>query len=423
MKKIVYWLLLLDLAMPCALFGFWDLPEAKEPEMPSCMEMPKLKLTPSPRYWERNRKWQGIPSIEITSGGRLWAAWYAGSVWEGFSEGGNYIVVYTSGDDGKSWEFVAVCDATCSHDGNTWDPRFWKAPDGSLYLTITRTMKSKEGYNTTSWKFKALEPENPRTKWSDPVFNGCGVSLNKPTVLSDAFIIQPLVCGRGSGKPNLFWTISRDGGKTFEYYSCVEGDYNLGERRVAAAEHMAVQRSDGSLLMFMRMWDCIGSMESFDKGKTWKNFKVFTKDFGINTRFNLTRLKSGNILLVANDSPSRQRHKMTAFLSEDDGKTFPYKLVLDGGKNLTYPDVSLSDDGFIYVIYDNGRYILNAQEIMFAKITEGDIKAGKLENPSSSLRNSISKLAIHGGGVKFDGEPFKEEKAYKELLKKFKSSK
>lgn len=405
--------------LSCPLFGFWDLPEPKKMGLPSCMEMPELKLIPSPRYWERNRKWQGVPSIERTSGGRLWSAWYAGSVWEGFSDRGNYIVVYTSGDDGKTWELVAVYDATVSGDANSWDPRLWKAPDGALYLTVTRSMKSKEGKWVTSWKFKALDPENPRTEWSEPVFNGCGVSLNKPTVLSDGSIIQPLVDNHGLDKPSLFWTISRDGGKTFEYYSCAEGDYNRKDLGEIACEHMAVQRSDGSLLMFIRMWDCIGSMESFDNGKTWKNFKPFTKDFGIRTRFNLTRLKSGNILLVANDSPNRQRDRMTAYLSEDEGKTFPYKLLLDGRKNLTYPDVALSDDGFIYIIYDNGRYLLDAQEILFAKITEADIKAGKLVNQSSSLQNSISKLAPYGGGVKFDNEPFKEEKIYKELLKKY----
>ena len=97
--------------LSCPLFGFWDLPEPKKMGLPSCMEMPELKLIPSPRYGERNRKWQGVPSIERTSGGRLWAAWYAGSVWEGFSDRGNYIVVYTSGDDGKTWELVAVYDA------------------------------------------------------------------------------------------------------------------------------------------------------------------------------------------------------------------------------------------------------------------------------------------------------------------------
>ena len=55
---------------------------------------------------------------------------------------------------------------------------------------------------------------------------------------------------------------------------------------------------------------------------------------------------------------------------------------------------------------------MDAQEILFAKITEADIKAGKLVNQSSSLQNSISKLAPYGGGVKFDNEPFKEEKIY-----------
>src|SRR5690554_7952431 len=50
----------------------------------------------SDRYQDRYRLWQGIPSIERTRGGRLYANWYSGMATE---TGGNFVVV-TSSDDG-----------------------------------------------------------------------------------------------------------------------------------------------------------------------------------------------------------------------------------------------------------------------------------------------------------------------------------
>ena len=52
------------------------------------------------RVRDRRRIWQGIPGIERSQGGRLWAAWYSGGETEGPD---NYVLVVTSSDDGKSW--------------------------------------------------------------------------------------------------------------------------------------------------------------------------------------------------------------------------------------------------------------------------------------------------------------------------------
>ncbi|MBT4816316.1 MAG: exo-alpha-sialidase, partial [Lentisphaerae bacterium] len=46
------------------------------------------------------RQFQGIPGIERTAGGRLWATWYTGGVNEGPQ---NFAVLVTSTDDGLTW--------------------------------------------------------------------------------------------------------------------------------------------------------------------------------------------------------------------------------------------------------------------------------------------------------------------------------
>lgn len=62
---------------------------------------------------------------------------------------------------------------------------------------------------------------------------------------------------------------------------------------------------------------------------------------------------------------------MTAYLSKDNGITFPYKLLLDSRKQVSYPDASQGKDGTIYLVYDRERNI--AQDILFTKFKESDI--------------------------------------------------
>src|SRR5215213_7145343 len=83
------------------------LPLAAEPNLSpdafgvKTLTPPVLNTDPGPRYWPRLRMWQGIPSIERTAKGQLWATWYCGPLSEGSN--GNHAVLVTSGDDGKTW--------------------------------------------------------------------------------------------------------------------------------------------------------------------------------------------------------------------------------------------------------------------------------------------------------------------------------
>ena len=88
-------------------------------------------------------------------------------------------------------------------------------------------------------------------------------------------------------------------------------------------------------------------------------------------------------------------------LSEDDGKTWKYKLLLDGRDNVSYPDAKEVDDGYIYITYDRERGAFlgsyedvykNAREILVSKITEEDIIAGELVSEKSYLKKVASKL-------------------------------
>ncbi len=360
---------------------------------------PVINTNPGPKYWTRMRMWQGIPSIERTAKGRLWATWYAGPLSEG--SGGNHALLITSDDDGKTWSNpVAVYDPTTFFDGSTGDPNLWIDPQGRLWWFVFRLLKIKHPDGIRSlWGFCCENPDEPSPKWNAPVFAGFGLGLNKPTVLSNGDWLRPIDNNQESkqGTRTQFY-VSRDQGKSFTFLA------KFSIKDVSFSEHMAVERKDGSVLMMARTSYGIAQAESSDHGATWVNEGPFTTERGVNTRFFLRKLKSGALLLVVNDIP-RGRSHMTAMLSEDDGKTWPHKLLLDDRKGVSYPDGTEGSNGFLYITYDRGRYEKDEQEILFAKITEADIKAGQLVSEGSQLKQLINRLADFGGGVQKTREP------------------
>ena len=145
--------------------------------------------------------------------------------------------------------------------------------------------------------------------------------------------------------------------------------------------------------------------------------------FSINTKCILKTLPSGRVLLVANDVQMKEdngkqmyfytdengkerelvkhktaRTRMTAYLSDDDGKTFTHQMLLCDEGQISYPSATLAKDDSIYIVYDQGRGVIGQHTIFLSKITEEDILAGKLVNGESFLNNVVSRPSDQGGG-------------------------
>ena len=85
------------------------------------------------------------------------------------------------------------------------------------------------------------------------------------------------------------------------------------------------------------------------------------------------------------------RAELTAFISEDEGKTWTGGLVLDGRDNVAYPDTMQAKDGMIFTTYELNRN--RKAKILCARFTEEDVKAGKIVTPGSSLRLEVCAYA------------------------------
>ncbi len=365
-----------------------------------------VNTQPLPKHMTASRLFQGIPGIEVTPKGRLWATWYSGGLTEGPN---NFAVLVTSTDGGNTWsDAVAVVDPP-GHN-RAFDPTLWIGPDGVLRWFWAQTWSPRDGIVTNGidgvWMSECSDLESGLPEWSEPVRIANGIMMNKPVVLSDGTWAFPTAIWKGNlggvAAPSHLGrecysniTVSTDGGKTFY----LRGGADIPNR--CFDEHHIVELKDKRLWILTRANYGIGESFSTDMGWNWSP----GQDSGIsgpNSRFYIRRLKSGRLILInhKHETPSnwqqqtwRCRNNLTAFISDDDGKTWSDGLLLDERDGVSYPDGCQDADGNIIIIYDYER--TKEGDILMAKFTEEDVLAGKLVSPESKLKMLIN----HSGGI------------------------
>lgn len=339
-------------------------------------------------YIDGNRLWQGIPSMtRDPKSGRLWATWYAGGEGEGAY---NFALLYTSDDDGKTWTGPVIA-IDHEYPVRVFDPNLWVDPDGRMWMFWSQSRFHKDGVYGT-WMMYTDNPESENPTWSTPVRVANGIAMNDPLVLSNGDWLLPTAIWAYENtveemakETNSNAYTSKDKGMTWEYLGSVpsyEGSRNCDE-------NMIIEQTDGSLRMLIRTGLGIEESYSTDGGATWTG-AVDADITNVVSRFYITRLSSGNQLLVYNDPPNdgTSRSYMTAAISTDDGATWSHKLVIDERSGTSYPDAVEDEDGNIYIIYDCGRKVHG--KILMAKITEADIIAGEIVTETSALKVHIN---------------------------------
>lgn len=339
---------------------------------------PAPQFRPGPDYADSGRMFQGIPAIERAPNGRLWAAWYGGGVTE---DRHNYILLDTSGDDGRTWERALVLDPDRDGPIRAFDPCLWHDPNGRLWLFWAQR---PDGRPADCFAMTTTNSDDRSATWTAPrrVFEG--ILMNKPTVAADGRWLFPAAVWQSNDSARVF--ASADGGATFA---------RIGAARVPEKEdrncdeHMLVQRKNGDLWMLVRTSYGIGESVSTDGGKTWPDVAP-TAIPHTASRFCIRRLASGNLVLVRHDPPggAKGRSHLKAFVSEDDGKTWQGGLLIDERKGVSYPDVVETADGLIHVIYDYNR--TRDKEILMATFREEDVRQSKLASNDGRLRIRVN---------------------------------
>lgn len=360
------------------------------------------------KYSTSHRLWQGISSIEVTKKGRVFVTFYSGGKGEQI---GNYSMIIKSDDGCKTFsEPIAVAEYEAHR---CYDPCLWIDPLGRLWFTW--------GIIPDHAVYAAIcdDPDADELIWHKPRIIGNDVMMNKPIVLSTGEWLFPIAVwshGVRALPDKKYDTTSNEYG-AFVYKSSDNGETftKLGGTLMPDSsfdEHMVIELENGNLMMLVRTNYGIGVSYSIDGGKSWSDGERSGIP-GPCSRFHIRRLKSGRILLV-NHLNFYWRNNMAALLSDDDGKSWKYSLMLDTRNDVSYPDAAEGEDGYIYITYDCQRGAFKKsldevyecdREILVAKITEEDIMAGKLVNKGSRLKIVASKL---GKYAEEENNPFNE---------------
>ncbi len=369
----------------------------------------RLNHSPGDSYLEIGRIFQGIPGIEVSPAGRIWATWYGGGTGEGPD---NYVLLVSSGDNGKTWDKPALA---IDPPGNVraYDPTLWHDPDGRMWMFWSQCLSPEVGMINDGragvWCAFTSDSDCAAPRFSQPRRIANGVMMNKPTLLSNGEWALPTAVWQCM-EPRLEElaherfsniTVSCDNGKTFS----LRGGADIPDR--CFDEHMIVELKDGRLWMLVRTLYGIGQSFSSDMGRTWTP----GEDSGLggpNSRFFIRRLSSGRLLLVnhADIKPAeamrlfkegktwRDRSHLTAFLSDDDGKSWKGGLVLDERHKVSYPDGAEDRNGVIRIIYDLNRYVEKDgfAEILMAAFREEDVLAGKAVSGDASLKMLVNRI-------------------------------
>ncbi len=371
-----------------------------------------IDFSPDNTTDEEYRAWQGCPSVAVTKGGRIFAAWFTGG--EGEPCIHNYNLLFKSDDGGMSWSNPLLKVSTDYKNRiRHIDIELWINDDNSLWVMWTNSpftesstpfsvINQVNGISVCDYQkdfpsttvMVCHAPDADTLKWEEPRLLCNGFMRNRPIKLQSGRIIAPAYAFLDD---DYILRYSDDNGRSFY-------DVTIGKKPQSEVyDETIVYEYNGILNFFARTnKGYIAHSQSTNCGKTWKEISEYDK--APSSRFYIGVLKNGMVAYVRNISDD-SRTGIKILLSNDGGETFDHDLILDERENVSYPEIAEDNDGNIYIIYDrerNNTIKLNtdtktsnsAKEILVCKITVEDIKSGKL-SPNSYIAKVISKAKVN----------------------------
>lgn len=368
-----------------------------------------IDFNPGSEVSEANRAWQGCPTIACTKGGRLFAGWYSGGMFEPCID--NYNILVKSDDGGETWSPpILVSYSDREKRLRNIDIQLWVDSLNRLWVMWTHSPYPEDAgpatirtpfpfnYHKEFTGVEALvcnDPDADILKWEDPRVICFGFLRCKPIETSNGRYIFPAYDWVNAN--NYMLRFSDDRGESFYDVTASRKPKNN-----VFDETMVYEAKNGELRYLARTVEGYYAYSaSADGGKTWSETSEYEK--APSTRFYIGRLGCGLLAYVRNVSDTA-RTGMKIRLSDDDGASWKWELILDERTGVSYPDLCEDGKGNIFIVHDrerDNRCRLNretwrsdaAKEILLSKITVEDIKRGS-HSGNSYVARVISKALV-----------------------------
>jgi predicted neuraminidase len=246
-----------------------------------------------------------------------------------------------------------IADTPFHGDGN---PVIWQGPDAYVWLFYV----VRYGKTWSDSRIHCKVSRDGAQTWSDSfvlAFEAGMMVRNRPIVLANGDYLLPVYHEKGNDPEH----VSAQSTSLFLLYQPKTREWTPTppiHSRLGNIQPGVVQLTDHHLVCYCRRGGGYegcpdGYMvrsESHDGGKTWAPGRdsAFPNP---NAAIDFLKLKSGNVLLVYNNS-MKDRTPLTAALSTDGGKTFPYRRnIKEGPGDFAYPYAVQTRDGEIHVVF------------------------------------------------------------------------
>jgi predicted neuraminidase len=299
-------------------------------------------------------------SITELANGDLYLVYYGGSAEYGDD---TYVRGSRLEKGSNQWTIpTTIADTPFRGDGNAV---VWQAPDGIVWLFYVN--RYGPTWSNSRIKFK-ISRDGAKT-WSDSdmiSFDEGTMVRARPIGLNNGDYLLPAY--RETGNDQEF--VARDTGSYF--YRMKKGSHDWVPTKLIHSpsgnlQPSAVQVTDDYLVAYCRRAGGYGEKdigrlvrsESHDGGFTWSpgTESSFPNP---NAATDFIKLRNGHLLLVYNDNPHSTRMPLTAAISIDGDRTYPYKrnIVNKPGDSAAYPTAIQTADGKIHVVYTSEKRTL-----------------------------------------------------------------
>lgn len=299
-------------------------------------------------------------TIEELADGDLYLAYYGGS-----GEYADDTAVYGSrkSPGQRSWTRPEVISDTPK--GRAGNPVIWQGPDGVVWLfhvvrggdtwssSRIRARTSPDGARTWSASFEVAAEEGMMVR-------------ARPLALEGGDFLLPVYHETGQDRER----VGADTSSLFLRYNTKSGQWTATNRirsRSGNLQPAVVRITEDYLVCYCRRGGGYGPVtdgylvrsESRDGGQTWSDGRdsIFPNP---NSAVDFIRLRNGHLLLVYNHSMT-ERTPLTAAISTDGDRTYPYrKNLVSGPDSYAYPTAVQTRDGKIHVVFTSSeRTVIN----------------------------------------------------------------